>query len=603
MPLLDQIRETKLIELATARFASDLSDAELKVLHDSASSGDPIPPAADALRPEIRPDFVRWLATDAEAAPYIDPKGLRVFGVTLPDKLDLQDCRIRVTLYFQHCTMKSEINLLFAETRGIFLLDSSLDRGIRADGIDVHGQLFLQGSSFSGEIRLLGAKIKGYLDCSGAKLKVTEGNALSADGAEIGGDVFLRKGFESNGKIRLTGAKIKDNLDCSGAELKVTSGCALTVDRAQIGGGVFLRERFESSGEIRLLGAKIKGNLECIGAQLKVMEGDALSADGAEIGGDVYLIGGFESNGAIHLPGLQVGGDLDFLGAKTTKINCRNLRLTGDMFWMGIQEPGEADLDMTGATVKNLRDDRGSWPHPGRLILDGLAYEELTLHPRVSEEQIISHTVGSGLPLNAKERIEWLMLQPDKVREKPQPWMQLRDLLERKGDRKGAKYVLFRFRCLQAQKSWIPWRWLKILFARLEENPLRICYSIALTLLIGTSIFTWGGTKQAMIETVRLLPNAVKDSGEVKPVSPHYTKYQPFVYTLENALPPVKLGMDDRWTPNPRPEFCQPWFPRLSWLYFISTYGWLNFWRWFLIVWGWVQATVLAASMADRFKK
>lgn len=95
-----------------------------------------------------------------------------------------------MTLDFRQCTMKSEIDLLFAETRGIWLFDSLLDGGIRADGIDVDGPLFLRGSSFSREIRLLGAKIKGVLDCIGAKLQVTEGYALSADGAEIGAAFF-----------------------------------------------------------------------------------------------------------------------------------------------------------------------------------------------------------------------------------------------------------------------------------------------------------------------------------------------------------------------------------------------------------------------------
>jgi hypothetical protein len=137
----------------------------------------------------------------------------------------------------------------------------------------------------------------------------------------------------------------------------------------------------------------------------------------------------------------------------------------------------------------------------------------------------------------------------------------------------------------------------------LEEAPLRIGYSIALTLLIGTSIFIWGGSKQAMIETARYQPNVIKENGDVVRVSPLYPKYQPFVYTLENAVPLIKLGMDEKWAPNPSPEFRQPWFPCLSWLYFISTYGWLNFWRWALIVGGWVQATIFAAAVADRFRK
>src|ERR1035437_8934679 len=105
MPLLDQIREEKLIVVAAACFAPPTTGTEEKVLRDSASSLDPDMPAANSPRPTIRSDFVRWLATDPEVATHIDPKGLRAFGITLPDKLDLQNCRVLVPLHFQHCTI------------------------------------------------------------------------------------------------------------------------------------------------------------------------------------------------------------------------------------------------------------------------------------------------------------------------------------------------------------------------------------------------------------------------------------------------------------------------------------------------------------------
>jgi hypothetical protein len=605
MPLLDKTREEKLIDLAKACFDPPPTGAEEKVLRDSASSLDQYLPKADAPRPTIRSEFVRWLATDPEAATYIDPKGLRAYGITLPGKLDLQSCRILVTLDFRQCTMKSEIDLLSAETRGIWFLDSLLDRGIRADGIDVDGPLFLRGSSFSGEIRLLGAKIKGVLDCIGAKLQVTEGNALSADAAEIGGGVFLRESFESCGTIRLLGAKIKGDLSCSGAKLQVKEGNALVADGAEFGGSIFLNEDFESSGTIRLPGAKIKGDLECSGSKLNVADGDALTANGAEIGGNVFLCKAFESRGTIGLQSAKIGGDLAFLGAKTTKVDCTNLRLSGDMFWMRIQNSGETFLILSGATLKNLYDDRESWPHSENLILDGLTYQELTHHGPPSAEQIMSHSSGPELPFNVEERIKWLILQPEKAREKPQPWIQLRDLLERKGDRKGAKYVLFRFRCLQAQKSWTFWRWLRIAFAWLEEAPIRICWSIAFTLTVGTMIFAGAFSSGAMLASVQIQPNAVLSNGESKNLSAHYPLSQSFLYTLENAVPLVKLGMDEKWMPDPKHK-PQPWFPQFRWLDWL---GWFNSY-WFLVVsrvllicLGWFHAGVLGAALLRRFKE
>jgi len=638
MPLLDQIRTAKLIQLARKSFDPNLSDAELKVLRDSASSLDPVEPAADAPRPPVRSDFVRWLATDPETALNIDPKGLRLYGMTLPSTLDLQECRITIPLYFFLCTIEGEINLQSAETRGIYLLGCSIEGELSADGINIHGPLFLSGTSFSSEIRLRRAKIKSDLDCKDTKLRATTVDALLADGAEIRGTVFLNGEFESFGTIRLLGAKINGDLDCQDAKLRVTGGKALSADRAEIGGAVFLSGEFESSGIIHLQGAKIKGNLVCTDAKLRVTGENALSADRVEIGGTIGLCGGFESSGIIRLPSAKISGDLDFCGAKVDEVRCPNLHLSGDLLWMGIEKSEKIYLDLNGAMVKNLRDDRESWPSFKKLAIDGLVYEELTLHERLTRSDIEQSTYGKELPLNARERIEWLKLQrPDAIIE-PQPWMQLAKLLEAKGDGRGAKLVLCKFRCLQARKrEWHPWKWLRgvfskirrgiailrkpwnrehpvylylrhpnriwhIAFAGLEEDPFRICYSITLMLVLGTTIFAGAIRNGAMIETVRLLPNAYAPNWQI---SKSYPSFQPFVYTLENAVPLIKLGMDDKWTPNPQ-HTPQPWFPKvrwLNWLTFFNNYWFLAISRWALIVSGWAQATILAAALSSRFKQ
>ncbi|MGA3162161.1 MAG: hypothetical protein ABSC77_13190 [Terracidiphilus sp.] len=566
MPLIDKIREMKLIELAQKRYDPDLSDAEKKVLHDSASSENLPEPGEKAPRPEVRADFLRWLATDPKAAPHINPKGLRVSGATILGPLDLRGSRVMVIINCWRCTFSGMIDLRSAETRGILLTEcTAAQTGIRGDRLVIHGPFLFRRCQFGEEIRMLGVRIEGNLDGSGANL-TSRGISLALDRAEITGNVVLSQ--------QETGAS----------------------------GDYDEKFRFTSSGTIRLHNARVSGQLKCSGAKLAT-EGNAFVLDGAEIQGTVYFDKGLDAGGAISMAGSKIAGDLAFSCARIATVYCANMQLLGDLIWLRIQESGQTRLFLGGARVRTLRDDRLSWPNQGEIDVVGLTYEELSLHEPPTSEDIRNNSYASELPLIAGERIEWLMLQPPERRMEPQPWMQLRDLLERKGERKQAKYVLFRFRCLQAQKSWILWRWMKILFALLEENPFRIGYLIALTLLIGTSIFAWGGSKQAMIETVRYQPNAITDNGQVKLVSPLYPKYQPFVYTLENAVPLIKLGMDEKWAPNPSPEFCRPWFPNHSWLYFVSTYGWLNFWRWALIVGGWVQATIFAAAVADRFRK
>jgi hypothetical protein len=337
--------------------------------------------------------------------------------------------------------------------------------------------------------------------------------------------------------------------------------------------------------------------------------------DRAQIGGGVLLRSGFEAEGTIRLVNARIDGQLDFRGAKVEEVYCRNLQIGTDLLWMGMREAKKATLNLIGVKLKNLRDDERSWPEAEKLVLDGLVYEEITLQESV--EYIENNPkLPKELPLDVKQRIYWLNLMPKDQLAEPQPWMQLRDLLERKGDRKGAKYVLFRFRCLQAQRSWILWRWLRIAFAWLEENPLRIGLFIALTVALGTLVFAGSVRSGAMIETIKTQPNMIATYEESskgtarnpdqsnKPISLHYTSFQPFIYTLENAVPLVKLGMDERWMPDLQHQ-PQPWcrISWLGWLKWFNSYGFLVWSRWLLILSGWFQATVLAAALADRFRK
>jgi len=614
VPLLDHIRARKLIALARARFSPRLWDAETKVLRDSASSEELPEPDENAPRPEIRAEFVRWLATDPEAAPHIDPKGLRVFAATISAKLDLEECYVNPTLVFRRCEFQGRITLQSAETQGLFLLDSSLAEGIAADRVIVHGPFFLQRVQSKSKIRLVRAGVDGVFDCSGAKLRAA-GKSLIANFAKFDGGVFLIDGFESEGEICLLGAKITGQLACNGAKLK-SKGHALSADFAKIGGAVFLTDGFESEGVIRLSGARIDGVLSCIGAKLRA-KGSAFQARDAKIGGTVFLQNDFKAEGEIRLSGAEISGDLSFMGAKVGAVVCHNAVVKGDLAWQHIEKSEGTFLNLVGAQVKNLRDDRMSWPEAGKLDIDGLVYEELTLHERPSDEKVKAGWYAGELPLSARERIDWIMLQPEERRTEPQPWMQLRDLLERNGDRRGAKYVLFRFRCLQARERWILMRWWNVAFAWLEEAPMRICYSILFFLILGTLVFAGAARSGAMIETVRTQPAMIASYAEsikgvprkpdesVKPVSVHYSSFHPFIYTLENAVPLLKLGMDERWMPDlqHRP---QPWFPQigwLDWLKWFNSYGFLVWFRWALIVSGWAQATILAAALADRFKK
>jgi hypothetical protein len=115
-------------------------------------------------------------------------------------------------------------------------------------------------------------------------------------------------------------------------------------------------------------------------------------------------------------------------------------------------------------------------------------------------------------------------------------------------------------------------------------------YSITLTLVLGWLVFGNAGAKGALAPTDAAAYEAFTTG---RPMPAAYPVLNPFIYTLENALPLVKLGQDDKWAPDrrhaPRTPFTGYWF--LMWS------------RWILILSGWFQATVLAAALSDRFKQ
>jgi hypothetical protein len=195
-----QSASQKLVQLGRKRFGSILNPAELQVLQDTANSLDLPSPEAGALRPEdpynentprpeVRATFVCWLATNPEARPYIHAKGVRVYSSTITGDLDLGEHLQLPTLDFRRCNVTGRIILEASETNGIHITDCSMSKGLKADGLRVHGPVFLHRTRCEGEIRFLYARIESSLECQGAKL-TAEGDSLSLDGATIDQDVF-----------------------------------------------------------------------------------------------------------------------------------------------------------------------------------------------------------------------------------------------------------------------------------------------------------------------------------------------------------------------------------------------------------------------------
>ncbi len=216
-------------------------------------------------------------------------------------------------------------------------------------------------------------------------------------------------------------------------------------------------------------------------------------------------------------------------------------------------------------------------------------YEELTLHSARTETNRQNNELGAEHPLKVKDRVEWLQLQPQSDQAEPQPWMQLATLLRTKGDDDGAKRIIFQLRCAQAKPANKTMRAWKIAFARLQQQPLWVLAPIISITSLATCLFWFASVRGAMAPTSKEAYLAWSTGSQMTVA---YPQFNPLIYSLENDLPLVKFGLDDKWAPDPTYK------PKDR----VVSYNTLRRARVFLIFLGWFQATVLVAAIGSQFK-
>ena len=442
---------------------------------------------------------------------------------------------------------------------------------------------------------MLNARVGGDLAFAGAVI-TAPGKALSLDKIGVEGLLSLAKwvdadgsvkAFTSNGSVNLPAAEIKGDLVCNGADLAATE-IALNLATAKIRGHVYLRDGFKTRGQLHMHSAEIGNSVDMSGATLTEAS-IAVSLEGASVGGTISMVEGFSSFGWVDAKGAQIGGNLICDECKLPLLYCANTTIKGDLQWTGIRDADVATLCLNGATIRSLRDERESWPGFGRLRLDGLIYDDLTLHTARTEINREKNELGPEHPLKATDRVEWLQRQPTSDQVEPQPWMQLAAVLRAKGDEDGAKRAVFELRRAQAKSSTKAVRTWKIGFARLQRQPLWIGFPIVLTTSLATWLF-WFACKQGAIAPTSKEAYVAWSTGAQ--MNAAYPRFNPFIYTIENDLPLVKFGLDDKWAPD---QTYKPTSP-------IVSYQTLRWARVVLILSGWFQATVLAAAIGSKFK-
>ena len=361
---------------------------------------------------------------------------------------------------------------------------------------------------------------------------------------------------------------------------------------------------------------KLRAKITILMSQCRI--GDALVFDGAgiaaplgrlaislkdmEIRGNLAVSGGFETDCSVEVISSHIGGNVAFVGAGLRFLRFRSTHVEGTLSWLGIKNAKTTALNLEDSSVQLLNDDRKSWPGASLLNVSGFKYKDLALcrTPTKAEEDSATNEVPlvpETVSQSAKERIDWLKLQSSHDVTSSQPWLQLATFFDDRGNSTGGKQVRYMMGRVQGFSQGRLTRAASLPFDIVEENPMRICYPIAVLWLAGSLIFWRARRLRAMAPTD-------KDAYELFTQGvaiPGYIPFHPAVYALEAVLPVVKFGQDSAWAPDPA---VRKTWARKRWQRALPgiEYRWLARLRWTLIVFGWALALILAGAIGSRFK-
>ncbi len=336
-------------------------------------------------------------------------------------------------------------------------------------------------------------------------------------GAKIPG---LRLLNSHSGQLRLGAIAVTHDLDIEG---DVVSGASylpglIDLTSAQIGGFLIL-------GESRVTLGAAAGQT-------------AVGAMGLSVRQNLSMWG-LQTDGVVDLRNANINADLEieyakFVGAGLTGLEAQNATVKDALIWNKITTTPNTIFDVTDARVGSLIDDDTSWPHPGKLFIDGFVYDRLTC----DGDNTLPFTEFTNCRLNVASRLKWLGLQSSSTYY-PQPYLQLAAILKARGDLSGARRVLIAGQNEQMRLGNLSlaqrlWGWL--LWATIDYG-----YESYWALLWAALLVVIGG----------VLVRLGHDAGVMKPVEPVRKQAAPLVYSLDVFTPIVDLRLQRNWWPDP----------------------------------------------------
>jgi len=426
--------------------------------------------------------------------------------------------------------------------------------GLQLRGARVVGPLNFEGAQIPFQLDLRSCRLThaaSFLRCTIPNLSMTGSwtRGVNAIGLVVSGSVTMNLGFHAEGEIDLVGAKIDGTLDFMDATILNAPNYAIVADNIKAT-NVFLgaywsdnAKGFRAEGTVWFPGATISGDFGGYGAE---------------------IIRGQELDEALSLERATVGGSLT-LGNKSDNLSDKQ-RQDEKRSYPRFKVDGVVDL--RGTRCQTFED--SDWTGPIRL--DGFTYE-------ITSRQ-----------WDAKTRVPWLERDTTGA---TQPYHQLAKYFEGIGRTSDGRQVRIALEKMLYRQDDNPLKFLKppIGYGYRPENAL---IGVAGACIIGSVVYWRSYRMGIMVPSDKDAATTLRQTGRLPA---HYPRFQPFIASLENTFPLVKLGQAAKWQPdpNPAPPLRGNVFQRLAQLLTLQrSLRWLI---WAQILLGWLLATLFLAAV------
>lgn len=354
----------------------------------------------------------------------MDPRGIRLKGLTVVGRLDLAGLAVPFPLHFNECEFEEELFLEGAELFGLSLTGCQQVPGFLGNGLRLRRDLDLSGCQVVGAhatdasavtrsaVWLREAEIGGRLLCIDTVIDGQGHFAIQAEHLHTGGSVLLTRQFTAHGGVRFAGARINGAFDCTGANIDSLDGAALDLGESEIRSSVLLvsdhsGRQPEIRGRVDMNSANIFGSVifrdatlivgEQAGADDKTRPGTAINAPGLSVGAEVAFGEGCDVTGAVNMAMTDV---------RTVSIGPRCI----------LRAAGGAALNLTNAQIRALlRLDKDASVEGHMRLAGAVIRGTLALHGTISKPEHWSLVGGRRLRVDGDVFLDGLRTDGGRV--------------------------------------------------------------------------------------------------------------------------------------------------------------------------------------------